>query len=178
MTAAETHARRYHGANHWSAVPFERCSMTACSDARRLLELCGSVEPTELAHVMDKYLPAPRRREGDQDLPVSQPGQPSAHDGVCRDVQARKELGQRRYGSLLQPFNGRDGLRDAYEESLDLAAYLRREQDEQLQVREVVREMFARLHEEEMRDLLQLFGRQQVEAVAAWARRGVVLAGA
>ena len=41
------------------------------------------------------------------------------------DLEQRRELGVSRYGTALQPFNGRDMLRDAYEEVLDLAVYLR-----------------------------------------------------
>jgi hypothetical protein len=40
-------------------------------------------------------------------------------------MEGRKVVGLKRYGTLLQPFNGRDALRDAYEEALDLAQYLR-----------------------------------------------------
>jgi hypothetical protein len=42
-----------------------------------------------------------------------------------QDMQSRHELGIKRYGTPLQPHNGRDALRDAYEEALDLAVYLR-----------------------------------------------------
>lgn len=41
------------------------------------------------------------------------------------DVEKRKEIGIKRYGTLLQAHNGRDFLRDAYEEALDLVMYLR-----------------------------------------------------
>lgn len=41
------------------------------------------------------------------------------------EMQARHELGIKRYGTPLQPNNGRDMLRDAYDEVLDLAVYLR-----------------------------------------------------
>jgi hypothetical protein len=44
---------------------------------------------------------------------------------VMDDMRARDELGAKRYGVRLQPHNGRDALRDAYEEALDLAVYLR-----------------------------------------------------
>jgi hypothetical protein len=46
-------------------------------------------------------------------------------DLVMEDFKARDQLGKERYGTRLQPFNGRNGLRDAYEEALDLAIYLR-----------------------------------------------------
>lgn len=49
---------------------------------------------------------------------------------VARDLEARKQLGLKRYGSLLQPNNGRDNLQDAYEEALDLVVYLRTEIEE------------------------------------------------
>lgn len=51
--------------------------------------------------------------------------QPSVQDMVIADIEARKKVGLERYGTLLQPGNGRDALRDAYEEALDLAVYLR-----------------------------------------------------
>jgi hypothetical protein len=44
---------------------------------------------------------------------------------AAADVDARKALGVERYGTALQPFNGRDALLDAYQEALDLAVYLR-----------------------------------------------------
>ena len=44
---------------------------------------------------------------------------------VIEDMQARDRLGRERYGTPLQTRNGRDALRDAYEEALDLAVYLR-----------------------------------------------------
>jgi hypothetical protein len=63
-------------------------------------------------------------REGDtQDLPIGN-DLPVAHVEVAKDLQARLELGVKRYGQPLQPYNGRKPLRDAYEEVLDLAVYL------------------------------------------------------
>ena len=44
---------------------------------------------------------------------------------VLRDMERRNEEGIKRYGVPLQPNNGRDMLMDAYEEALDLCAYLR-----------------------------------------------------
>lgn len=41
------------------------------------------------------------------------------------DLMQRRALGLKRYGSLLQPGNGRDPLRDAYEEVVDLVAYFK-----------------------------------------------------
>lgn len=52
---------------------------------------------------------------------------PAVWDLVVADMQARDKLGESRYGTRLQPHNGRDSLRDAYEEVLDLAVYLRQQ---------------------------------------------------
>lgn len=65
-----------------------------------------------------------KRRAEDQPLPIPN-DLPSMHDLVIRDILARKNLGLRRYGTVLQPFNGRSYLRDVYEELLDAAAYCR-----------------------------------------------------
>lgn len=50
---------------------------------------------------------------------------PAIQDLVRVDILERKALGIARYGTPLQGFNGRDALRDAYEEALDLSQYLR-----------------------------------------------------
>lgn len=65
-----------------------------------------------------------------QVLPVEQPPPvpnkfPSIWKLVIGDMIDRDALGRQRYGTPLQPHNGRDALRDAYEEALDLAVYLR-----------------------------------------------------
>lgn len=47
------------------------------------------------------------------------------HDLVAQDLQSRSNFGLNKYGTNLRAFNGRDPLKDAYEEVLDLAVYLR-----------------------------------------------------
>lgn len=44
---------------------------------------------------------------------------------LIRDMRERDAIGEARYGTRLQAFNGRDALVDAYQESLDLCVYLR-----------------------------------------------------
>src|SRR5262245_23566699 len=65
-----------------------------------------------------------RQRAGDQSLPVPN-DLPSVQSLVRADLDAREQVGIQRYGTPLQPHNGRDALRDGYEEALDLACYLR-----------------------------------------------------
>lgn len=65
-----------------------------------------------------------RDPERDQRLPVPN-DQPAVQDLVIADIDERMRHGIRKYGTALQAQNGRDMLKDAYEESLDLAVYLR-----------------------------------------------------
>lgn len=44
---------------------------------------------------------------------------------VKHDLMSRMQFGKAKYGTALRPHNGRDALKDAYEESLDLCQYLR-----------------------------------------------------
>jgi hypothetical protein len=69
--------------------------------------------------------PTRKDREGDtQPLPIGN-DRPSMHDEMAKDLEARKQLGIKRYGQPLQPLNGREAVQDAYEESLDMSVYLR-----------------------------------------------------
>lgn len=63
-------------------------------------------------------------------LPAEQPDPVPNESGsiqqlVIADMAKREKVGIARYGTPLQVGNGRDMLRDAYEEALDLAVYLR-----------------------------------------------------
>ena len=50
---------------------------------------------------------------------------PAIWDLVIADMHERDMMGEKKHGTRLQPFNGRDVLVDAYQESLDLVVYLR-----------------------------------------------------
>lgn len=63
---------------------------------------------------MNKPEPAPIKNE-----------LPPVWDLVVTDMLQRDQSGLRKYGTRLQPNNGRDALVDAYQEALDLAVYLR-----------------------------------------------------
>lgn len=54
----------------------------------------------------------------------------SIHDLVIADMTERKRFGYEKYNTYLQAHNGRNALRDAYEEALDLACYLRQALEE------------------------------------------------
>lgn len=57
--------------------------------------------------------------------PPEKNDRPAAWDLVVQDMRDRDVFGKAKYGTRLQPFNGRDQLVDAYQEVLDLAVYLR-----------------------------------------------------
>lgn len=63
-------------------------------------------------------------REGDQPLPTVN-DLPDIQSMVIDDITARRQVGIERYGTALQAHNGRDMLRDLYEELIDAAIYIR-----------------------------------------------------
>ena len=67
--------------------------------------------------------PELKKRPGDQPLPVINE-HPYVQDAVIDYIEKRKQIGISRYGTALQPHNGRDAMRDAFEEVIDLAVYL------------------------------------------------------
>ena len=61
----------------------------------------------------------------DQPAPMPRENVTSVQALVRADLDERERIGVERYGTPLQPHNGRDALVDAYQEALDLACYLR-----------------------------------------------------
>lgn len=68
--------------------------------------------------------PGLKQRPGDQPLPVPNK-ELDIQSQVIADIVERRQVGISRYGTALQPHNGRDALQDAYEEAIDLACYLK-----------------------------------------------------
>lgn len=79
-----------------------------------------------------------KTREGDQPLPEVREGGGFIQDLVIEDIEARKEVGIRRYGTPLQAFNGRNVDQDLYEELIDATTYLRQRLVERKELNEVV----------------------------------------
>lgn len=50
---------------------------------------------------------------------------PAAWDLVLEDIRKRDAMGEKMYGTRLQPFNGRLMIVDLYEELLDAVVYIR-----------------------------------------------------
>lgn len=85
---------------------------------------CGGKYIQMVHHVRLNMDKPTKTREGDQKLP-NKNDYKFVQDLVIADIEARKQVGISRYGTALQPFNGRDALQDAYEEAIDLAMYLK-----------------------------------------------------
>lgn len=59
---------------------------------------------------------------------------------VCKDLQKRAKLGEKKYGERLIPFNGRRALQDLYEELLDAANYCKQllmEEDMEAKIKKI-----------------------------------------
>ena len=66
-----------------------------------------------------------RTREGDQRLPDGDESTEDDQTLLIRDIEQRRQVGIARYRQGHRPFNGRDTLKDLYEEQLDFLVYLR-----------------------------------------------------
>ena len=77
--------------------------------------------PTE---VVERVM-SPSPATAEQPAPDETSIHPAVWDLVRQEMIERDREGQRRYGTRLRGFNGRDALVDAFQEALDLCVYLR-----------------------------------------------------
>jgi hypothetical protein len=88
-----------------------------------------------------KSVAAPtKQRPGDQPLPIINEAK-FIQDLVIADIEERKRVGIERYGSLLQPFNGRNVDQDLYEELVDGVMYARQRLVERAEIRRLFEEL-------------------------------------
>jgi len=75
---------------------------------------------------------------------------------VKQDIENRIIKGVQTYGERLKPFNGRDALLDAYEESLDMTLYLKQALTEKqaIQVQAKVKVNFVEDEKEVLKKLI------------------------
>jgi len=76
---------------------------------------------------------------------------------VIADMQQRDRIGRSKYGTALQPCNGRNSLLDAYQELLDLVVYLRNEIEERIVERERCVRIAKRFREQELSEANQAY---------------------
>lgn len=63
-------------------------------------------------------------RDPERDQPAPKPGKLPVQEIMILAIQERRAYGKKKYGRVLETDNGRDALKDAWEESLDLFTYL------------------------------------------------------
>lgn len=63
-------------------------------------------------------------RDPERDQPLPRPGRIPVQEVMIRAIDERRAYGKRKYGRALETHNGRDALKDAWEEALDLFTYL------------------------------------------------------
>lgn len=116
-----------------------KCSM--CGEAHGAVAACYSYRPggarldwpgvpVDITGGAGLGMPVPtgavprRTASTPEPAPVAN-AQPAVWPLVMVDMAERDKFGREKYGTPLQPHNGRDALKDAYQEALDLAVYLR-----------------------------------------------------
>lgn len=76
--------------------------------------------------------------------PIPNSSRPS-WEAVIEDMQARDSFGRAKYKTPLQPGNGRNSLKDAYEEELDKVVYLKNAIEEQRRARILIESVLDRI---------------------------------
>lgn len=112
------------------------CKHLSAPDSTRNFHLCNApfIVPAAVYHYSQRPVSINEPFENcplwkpidDQPAPVPNDRTP-IWDLVIADMRERDQTGRATYGTPLQAFNGRDALMDAYQEALDLAAYLKQE---------------------------------------------------
>ena len=69
--------------------------------------------------------PAMEKNASTPEPPPTPNDRPAVWGLVMRDMEDRDNFGRERYGVPLQPHNGRDALKDLYQELLDACVYTR-----------------------------------------------------
>jgi hypothetical protein len=85
----------------------------------------GLDELVEVRPVADTVTPDEAARAASEQPPPTVNDSPLVKDAIHADIEELCERRRQKYGTHLQPHNGRDALRDAYEEALDQALYLK-----------------------------------------------------
>jgi hypothetical protein len=138
----------------------ERCGFCGADLSAQPWDIPHSCEAMQEPARITQDRPGAADQVGGQVRPVPNREKPT-WAVVVDDMVARDAHGRAKYGTPLQPFNGRDSLWDAYEEALDQAVYLRNAHREVAELRE--RHENLRLQLDERRRAL-------LEIVAGWKR--------
>lgn len=108
----------------------------------------------EYSRVGQQQQPPPKRND-----------KPAVWDLVIEDICARDAVGRERYGTPLQPFNGRSALIDLYQELLDAVVYVRQKIEE-----DGMRHEGVRLLIEAAEDFVQKVENGEARSVRSYAK--------
>jgi len=89
----------------------KKIAMDAAIAEGKEIKMLGYAHKTP---ILEDLQPAPTKND-----------HPASWSLVIADMAQRDIMGAGKYGTRLQPNNGRDALLDAYQEALDLTVYLR-----------------------------------------------------
>lgn len=92
-----------------------------------------------------------KEREGDQPLPSTNDEvdcQTRLFNRMSQEIPLRRQVGIERYGNALQPFNGRDSLRDLWEELLDASTYFMQVEAEMTALCQMLQDLVANWNNE------------------------------
>jgi len=84
---------------------------------------------------------------------------------VMMDMQERNDRGVKEYGTPLQPFNGRNALKDMYQEDLDRTVYLKQHLIEQESERLIIEEIIKVLRHAPLTTKLQLIVANELQFI-------------
>ena len=88
-------------------------------------------------------LPITTKKSVDVAVEVAEDLKKVGFQDIAEDVEARIRIGERKYGKRLQSFNGRDALKDLYDEVLDALNYSKQLELENLDNGEIFRGLVA-----------------------------------
>lgn len=119
----------------WDENPSEICA--AAASEGKVLDFPSTLDqPEPVANDSDAVWPQVVDELWGLELPVP----PTIIHALEYDMLDRHEVGIKRYGTALQPYNGRDALTDAYAEALDQTVYLKQafiEADDDVMIQEI-----------------------------------------
>lgn len=101
--------------------------MNALIDRLEKLAVTAQSKEACLAYDHAASLARSMRAKAAKPEPMPKTGRFEVLPAVIADLNARSIMGKEKYGTVLKTDNGRNALMDAYQESLDLAMYLKQE---------------------------------------------------
>src|SRR5271168_1041775 len=111
----------------------------ACDSSRRTNGIMSEQFDPEAG----QPLPITTKKSIDVAVEVAEELKKASLPDIAEDVEARIRIGEKKYGKRLQSFNGRDALKDLYDEVLDALNYSKQLEIENKDNGEIFRGLIA-----------------------------------